>query len=95
MGIVGLERMSILYVVDSQTKFSAITFLIDSSTSSVWVMFVECWRSFYTGLPNRIRVYRGSCFGETLLTFARGAYVDIGRSGIEAYSSLGIGENFH
>lgn len=95
MDIMYLEHKPVLHVVDAATRFSAARFLSDVSTTSVWAAFVECWASVYVGLPNRIRVDRGSCFGDNFYTIAIGANIDVARSGIEAHSSLGIGERYH
>lgn len=48
-----------------------------------------CWESIYTGLPNRIRVDRGSCFGDEFFTAAVDAKIDVARFVIEDHSSLG------
>lgn len=95
MDDIHIDKKAVLHIVDSTTKFGAAQFLPDSSTISVWAAFVECWGSVYTGLPIRIRVDRGSCFGDEFFTIAASAIIDVARSGIEAHSSLGVGEWFH
>lgn len=95
MDIMYIGSDPVLHIVDSATRFSAARFLPDVTTMTVWSKFVECWISIYTGMPNRIRVDRGTCFGDNFFSIARRANIDIGRSGVEAHSSLGVGERYH
>lgn len=95
MDIMVIERKPILHVVDEATEFSAARFLPDVSTDVVWKTFVECWASIYTGLPNRILTDQGSQFGERFIELVRLPDVEVTRTGVEAHSSLGLGERYH
>lgn len=85
----------VLHIVDSAAKSSASRFLADSSTSSAWTAFFECWGSVHTDLLNKIRVHHGSCIGDDFYTVASGARNTYGRSGSKAHSSLWIRKGFH
>lgn len=58
------------------------------------VFIREMMAGVYTVLSNKIRVDRCSCFRDDFHTIVNGAMIDIARSGIEAHSSLEIGERF-
>ena len=95
MDIMYIENNPVLHFVDAATNFSAARYPADVSTKTVWATFADCWALLYTGMPNRIRVDRGSCFGDQFFAIAKSVNVEVGRSGVEAHSSLGIGERYH
>ena len=102
MDLMFIDRNAILHVLDTATRFSSATFL-DSNGSEygqtaygVWLAFLECWCTLYTGYPNRLRTDYGSIFTSPKwkeLTNENGIQLRI--SGIEAHNSLGIGERLH
>ena len=49
----------------------------------------------YTGLPNRILVDQGSNLGDLFINLGEISNVEVQRTGIEAHSSLGLGERYH
>ena len=49
----------------------------------------------YTGLPNRMLVDQGSAFGKSFVSLGAFSNVEVERTGVEAHSSLGIGERYH
>ena len=54
-----------------------------------------CWDSVYTGLPKGILVDQGTSFGPLFVNIAALNNVEVWTSGIEAHSSLGLGERYH
>ena len=48
-----------------------------------------------TSLPNRILTDQGSQFGDVFINIAAASDVKVDRTGVEAHSSLGLGERFH
>ena len=97
MDIMYIESMPILHIVDESTRFFAARFLPNVSTKAIWDTLLSCWASIYTGLPNRILVDQGSNVGksEPFISLAARANVEVQGTGIEAHSSLGIGERYH
>lgn len=95
MNITSLGKRAVLDLVDAVTKFNSAHFLVASGTKSERAAFVVCWESVHTCLPDRIRVGRGSCFGEEFLPIASGAQIQIVRLGIVAHSCLVVGKTFH
>lgn len=49
----------------------------------------------YTGLPNRILVDQGTYFGDAFNTLRAIANFTVDNTGVEAHSSLGLGERYH
>ena len=95
MDIMYINSDPILHIVDEGTKFSAAQFLSSISTDSIWKAILQCWSSIYTGLPNRALVDQGSQFGKVFLDVAALLDIKVDSTGIEAHSSLGIGEPYH
>ena len=58
-------------------------------------MILKCWATIYTGLPHRMLVDQGSAFGDSFVNIGRMHNVDVQRTGVEAHSSLGLGERYH
>lgn len=95
MDVMYIGHAPTAHVADAATKFGAAHFLPDINTTTVWAAFVERWASVYTGLPNRIRIDRGSWIEENVYAVAKHGHFDVARSSIEAHSSLQIGERYH
>ena len=93
--IMYLDSDPVLHIVDESTHFSAARFLPTVSTTAIWSTLLECWALVYTGLPNRILVDQGSSFGDQFKAFGRILQVDVTSTGVEAHSSLRIGERYH
>lgn len=91
-----LNNKPVLHVVDIQTHFSAAAFLPDESLESVWLTFLKCWASVYTGFPDVIKADQGSVFTTPRFgQIASSAGINIDLSGIESHNSLGAGEKYH
>ena len=95
LDIMYINGSAILHIVDEGTHFSAARFLADVSTKTIWKTILECWACIYTGLPNRMLVDQGSAFGPLFVSIWAMSNVEVQRTGIEAHSSLGIGERYH
>ena len=95
MDIMYIDGKPVLHIVDEGTHFSAAAFLPDVSTKTIWTTILECWAAIYTGLPHKILVDQGSQFGELFVSIGAASKVQVDRTGIEAHSSLGIGERYH
>ena len=95
LDIVTIDSKPVLHIVDEGTRFSAAKFVPDVSTKTLWSTILECWAMIYTGLPNRMLVDQGSYFGETFATLGALSNVDVKDTGVEAHSSLGLGERYH
>lgn len=100
--IMFLEGKAVLHIVDTATRFSAATFLdahgvtYGQSVNGIWLAFVMTWCLVYTGYPNRLRTDQGSAFtSDRWRQLADTNGVKLRLSGIEAHSSLGIGERYH
>lgn len=93
--IMALHEDPVLHTVDDETHFSAAHFFPDVSTATVRRTILQCWAIIYTGLPNRILPDRESQFGDLFIHMARVANVQGECTGIEAHSSLGLGELYH
>lgn len=85
MDVMHIRVKPVLHFVDAAANFSAARFLPDVSTAAIWATFVKSLASAYTGIPNRIHVDRGTCFGDSILAVAKGASIDIRKSGIETH----------
>ena len=95
LDVMYINGKAILHIVDEGTHLSAARFLADVSTKTIWKTILECWACIYTGLPNRMLVDQGSAFGPLFVSIGAISNVDVQRTGIEAHSSLGIGERYH
>ena len=95
LDILYIEGRPVLQIVDEATKFSAARFLPDVSTKTIWKTILECWATIYTGLPNRILADQGSSFGRLFVSIGAISGVKVEHTGIEAHSSLGLGEGYH
>ena len=95
LDIMYIESKPVLHMVDEGTRFSAACFLQEVSTMAIWSAIVECWVNKYTGLPNRMLTDQGSAFGDLFISMAQLDQVDVQRTGIEAHSSLSLGERYH
>jgi len=65
-----LDGLPVLHVIDEGTRFSAARFLPNVETKTVWRVFLECWVTIYTGLPQKILVDQGSNFGPLFASIA-------------------------
>lgn len=65
------------------------------STGHIWQKILECWAIIYSGLPSKILADQGSAFGSKFNHLVKLADVEVSRTGIEAYSSLGTGERYN
>lgn len=97
-----LEENAVLHIVDMATHFSAATFLDSHGPAfgqlvvGIWLAFVETWRTAYPGFPNRFRTDQGSALTSDRwkrLTNRNG--IQLRLSGVQAHSSLGIGERLN
>ena len=95
LDIVTIDSKPVLHIVDEGTRFSAAKFVPDVSTKTLWSTILECWAMIYTRLPNRMLVDQGSYSGETFATLGALSNVDVKDTGVEAHSSLGLGERYH
>ena len=95
MDIMVIDGNPVLHIVDEATRFSAASYLPNSSTETVWKTILKCWATIYTGLPNRILTDQGTQFQGRFVDLARAADVDVSSTGIEAHSSLGLCERYH
>ena len=77
------------------THFTAAQFLPAVSTDSVWQALLNFWGSIYTGLPNRALLDQRSHFGQLFIDVAKIHDIKVENKGIEAHSSLGLGERYH
>lgn len=93
--IMYIDGEPILHIVDEGTHFSAARFLPNVRSDTVWMTILSCWSSIYTGIPHRILVDQGSAFGEPFANLCRVGGVEVQRTGIEAHSSLNLGERYH
>ena len=90
-----LDGEPVLHMIDEGTHFSAAQFLPNISTQTIWTTIIQSWATIYTGLPHRIMVDQGSCFGDSFMYIGAAHNIKIERTGVEAHSSLGIGERYH
>lgn len=95
MDIVYINNYPILHIVDEGTRYSAAVRLLNQSTSHIWTMIIRCWAGIYTGMPNRIIVDQGTCFGPSFVRLAEMSGVKVEHTGTESHNSLGIGERYH
>ena len=95
MDIMYIKGDPILHIVDEGTHFSAAQFPPAVSTDSVWQALLKCWGAIYTGLPNRALLDQGSQFGQLFIDIAKIHDIKVENTGIEAHSSLGLGERYH
>ena len=97
MDIMYINSLPVWHILDESTRFSAARFLPNMSTYAVWDALLRCRASICTGLPNRILVDQGSNLGksEPFISLAARANVEVQGTGIEAHSSLRIGERYH
>jgi len=89
--------LGVLHMVDDETKFSAAAILHRTNAGYIWDTFLKCWAAVYTGLPNRILVDQGTQLGKSqeFINIVGLHNVEFEGTGIEAHSSLGIGERYH
>lgn len=85
----------ILHIVDEATRFSAARFMKSTQVEDIWGTLLTCWAAIYTGLPNRILVDQGPQFGDAFIRVAAMNNVEASSTGVEAHSSLGLGERYH
>ena len=90
-----IDGAPVLHIIDEGTKFSAARFLPNQQTGTIWKTILECWAVIYTGLPHRILTDQGSNFGDAFVEIGRAHNVEVQRTGVEAHSSLGLGERYH
>ena len=95
LDVMYIDGKPVLHIVDEGTHFSAAQFLPDVSTKTIWKAILQCWATIYTGLLNRMLVDQGSAFGPLFINIGVVSNVGVDRTGIEAYSSLGLGERYH
>lgn len=95
MDVLFLNSKPVLHIVDEGTRFSAARLLPDYSTNTIWKTILECWAAVYTRLPNRMLVDQARCFGDSFIHLAAIANMAVERIGVEAHSSLGLGERYH
>ena len=95
LDVVTIDGKPVLHVVDEGTHFSAARFVPDVSTNTIWSTILDCWAMIYTGLPNRILVDQGTYFGDTFKTLGALANISVDSTGVEAHSSLSLGERYH
>lgn len=93
--IMYIDGDPILHIIDEGTHFNAARFLPDVGTDTIWKTILLSWTSIYTGMPHRILVDQGSAFGEPFANLCRVGGVEVQRTGVEAHSSLNIGERYH
>lgn len=93
--IMYIDGDPILHIVDEGTHFSAARFLPNARTDTIWSTILSSWSAIYTGMPHRILVDQGSAFGDPFMHLARISGVEVQRTGIEAHSSLNLGERYH
>lgn len=60
MGLMYIDNLPILHIIDESTRFSAVRFLPTVSTIDICKTLLRCWASIYTGLPNRVLIDHGS-----------------------------------
>ena len=85
----------VMHIVDEGTRFSAARFLNEVSTIAIWQAITEFCVCIYTGLPNKMLTDQGRAFGDLFIAMGRLQDVEVERTGIEAHSSLGVGERYH
>ena len=95
MDIMYIDRKPILHIVDEGTHFSAARFLPYPETNTVGETILQAWATIYTGLTNKTLVDEGSNFGKTFVRIAEVTNDAAEPTGIEAHSSLGLGERYH
>lgn len=95
LDIMYLDGDTVLHIIDEGTKFSAAQFLPSISTDEIWETLVKRRAPLYTGLPNKILTDQGSQLGDRFIHIAKLADVEVGQTGVEANSSLGLGERYH
>jgi hypothetical protein len=62
MDLMYLCGSPVLHVIDRGTTFSAARFLPSSDRVTVWITFIYCWASIYTGFPDAMLTDQGSVF---------------------------------
>ena len=93
--IMYLDGAPVLHIIDESTHFSVAKFLPRISTNAIWHTILNSWATIYTGLPHRILVNQGSSFGDGFAELCHIGGIDVERTGIEAHSSLKLGERYH
>lgn len=95
MDIMHIEDKPVLQLFDKATQFSAAQFLKNASTNAIWEFIIQCWSSVCMGLLDTFIVDSGSQFRKTYANIAAVSLVKAQRTGVEAHSSLNIGERKH
>ena len=95
LDIVTIDGKPVLHIVDEGTRFSAARFVPDVSTNTIWSTILDCWALIYTGLPNRMLVDQGTHLGDAFKNLGALANISVDSTGVEAHSSLGLGERYH
>lgn len=96
LDIMKLDGISVLHVVDRDTKFSAATFLSGETTSDVWEAFLCIWVAPYAGYPENIAFDQGRQFTSTEWEhLMRSSNIVMHPSGVESHNALGVGERYH
>lgn len=95
MDVMYIDGKPVLHIVDDGTHFGAARFLPDVSTGTIWSTLLKCWSTIYSGLPNRILTEQGTAFGDSFVYLAAVCNVQVDHTGVEAHSSLGLGERYH
>lgn len=95
MDIMYVGNVAVLHVVDKGKHLSAAKFPRDISENTICTALFECWATIYTEIKNRIRVDAGKNFAEKFIDIAKVSEIMVEPSGIEAHSSLGIGDRYH
>lgn len=86
---------TVLNIVEEATHFSGVTLLHDVFTVTIWKKILFCWAFIYIGPLNRMLVDRESAFAPLFRNNVAVSMVDVDGTGIEAHSSLGLGERYH
>lgn len=89
-----IESSPILDVVDEYTHFSAAPFLLNSSTTTIWTLFMEIWSLIYACLHNRILIDELFAFGDQFVYFCKISNINASISGVESQNSLGFGDRY-
>jgi hypothetical protein len=97
-----IDGQAVLHVVDTATRFSAVTFLdsyngsFGQSVEGVWLALIQTWFTLYTGYPTRLRIDAGSILASPRWKeLSNMAGITLRMSGVEAHNSLGVGKRMH
>lgn len=96
MDLLLLRNAPVLHDLDTHTMLQNAEFIRGKSANKLWESFLPCWMTVFIAYPNTIRLDQESSFNsEESSQLTRDAGLKVQFSGVEAHSSIGVGEKYH